>query len=159
MPQLQGGRPEAAAVIWDWRGAAAPEPAPEESPGRNRLLGTVQGLVAGTLGLLVYNFWSTTIGTVIFCIAGIVLFSALVSPTGLYLGVQGVFRTLGRWTGIALTWILMVPVFYLFFLPFGALLRRGRRDRLKRYFERDAESYWEPHEGPTAASDSFERQY
>ncbi len=159
MLRVREGRPEAAAVVWDWRGGRAEEVPEAESPARNRLLGTFQGLGAGVLGLLIHRFWSTTIATVVFCVAGVVLFSALVSPTGLYVGVQGLFRTLGRWTGTALTWILLVPVFYLFFLPFGALLRRGRRDRLKRYYERDAESYWEPHEGPTAASDSCERQY
>ncbi len=124
-------------------------------------IGAVAELVGaiGVFGSLVYLFWSTTIGTLVFCIASIVLFSALVSPLGLYAGVQGVFRTLGRWTGIALTWLMLVPVFYLFFLPFGASFRRGRRDRLKRYFERGAETYWEPHEGPTAGSESCERQY
>jgi hypothetical protein len=50
-----------------------------------------------------------------------------------------------------------VPIFYLLFAPFGELLRRGRRDRLHRYFEPDAESYWEPH--MVIRSSSRERQY
>ena len=157
MLQGETGRPEAAAAIWDWRNGG--ETREEEAPTRVRLKGALQGMGAGVFGLLVYLFWSTTMGTIISCIAGIVLFSALLSPEGLYAGVQGVFRTLGRWTGIALTWILLVPLFYLFFLPYGTVFRRGRRDRLKRYFEQDVGTYWEPHEGPTSGSESRERQY
>jgi hypothetical protein len=56
-----------------------------------------------------------------------------------------------------MTWIVMIPIFYLFFLPFGKLLRRGRNDRLRRYYEREAETYWEPHT-PMQAS-SLERQF
>ena len=69
------------------------------------------------------------------------------------------FLRLGHWTGIALAWLLLVPIFYLAFLPFGLLLRRGRRDRLRRRLDPDAVSYWEPHDGPTAASGSRDRQY
>ena len=93
----------------------------------------------------------------VLCVAAIILFSALVSPTGLYRGIQGLFATLGNATGRALTWLMLVPLFYLFFLPFGVLLRRGRRDRLKRYFEPDKESYWEPHKHFSAAD--HERQF
>jgi hypothetical protein len=104
-----------------------------------------------------YLFWSRAIGTVVLGMSAIILFSALVSPTGLYRRVEGLFATLGTATGRALTWLMLVPLFYLFFLPFGRLLRSGRRDQLKRYFESDRNSYWEPHK-PFSAAD-HERQF
>jgi len=55
--------------------------------------------------------------------------------------------------------LLLVPIFYLAFAPFGLLLRRGRRDRLRRRLDPEAASHWEPHEGPTAGSGSMRRQY
>jgi hypothetical protein len=63
--------------------------------------------------------------------------------------------------GRLLTWVLLVPLFYAFFLPFGALLRRGRSDRLARRFDAGATSYWEPRESrrPTHASGQLDRQY
>ena len=85
--------------------------------------------------------------------------SVLVSPNGLYLGIERLFDLLGRLLGRGMTWLLLVPIFFLFFLPFGALLRRGRRDRLKRWFDPEADSYWEQHEGPTAGSPERARQY
>jgi hypothetical protein len=153
---MEAGRPEAAAAIWNWREDAQAS-APSARSARWR--GVLRGALVASVGLLLFAFWSTRVGAVVCIVAGVILFSALVSPTGLYAGVEGLFAALGKWTGQALTWIVMVPLFYLFFLPFGLLLRRGRRDRLKRYFESDAPSYWEPHEGPTASSASRVRQY
>ncbi len=153
------GRPEAAAVIWDPSADPAADAAGSEAPGHGRVMGILQGLVAVGVGLALYRFWSTTVGTVVVSIGSIVALSALISPAGLYLGIRRFFAALGRWTGTALTWILMPALFYLFFLPFGTLLRRGRRDRLRRFYEPETETYWEPHEGLHASSGSYERQY
>jgi hypothetical protein len=154
----RGGRPEAAAEIWNWRepqiGAEA-----QESPQRARVLGSLQAVGTALLGALLFNYWSSIVGTVVLGLAGVILASALISPTGLYLGIRRGFSALGQLTGRAMTWILMVPIFYLIFLPFGALFRRGRRDRLKRYFDTDAATYWDPHEGPTASSHRYDRQF
>ncbi len=147
------GRPEAALVIWEWRGPGAQAIAAENS--RLRIKGVVQGLVGGALGAALYFFLSPTVGTIVLTIASVVMLAALVSPGGLYRGIEGVFAALGRATGRGLTWLMLLPLFYLFFLPYGVLARRGRRDRLKRYFERDEASYWEPHR----TSGSPERQF
>jgi hypothetical protein len=119
----------------------------------------LQAAIAALVGAAMVSFWSRPIGTVVLTVASIVGISALASPLGLYAAIERLFLTLGRVTGRLLTWILLVPVFYGFFVPFGLLMRRGRRDRLQRRLEPDAPTYWEPHAGPTAASISHERQY
>jgi hypothetical protein len=48
----------------------------------------------------------------------------------------------GSLVGTAVAWLLLAPVFYLFFLPFRVLARRGKNDRLQRRFVPDAKSYW-----------------
>jgi hypothetical protein len=151
------GRPEAAAVVWNWRDRATGFR--KVTAGRVRLRGLLQAALAALLGSAILFFWSRAIGTAVLAIATIVAFSALASPLGLFAAIERLFLTLGHATGTLLTWILLVPVFYGFFVPFGRLMRRGRRDRLKRHLEADAETYWEPHAGPTAASTSHERQY
>jgi hypothetical protein len=122
-------------------------------------VGSLQAFGVGALGGAIFLFWSPATGRVVLGVAAIVLLAALVSPTGLYAGIRQLLLTLGRWTGQALTWALLVPLFYLVFLPFGWLFRRGSRDLLKRYFDPEAATYWEPHEGATAASESRQRQY
>ncbi len=155
MTGLQPGRPEAAEVIWRWR--EPPKKNAEPSASKARIKGTIQGGVGLGVAAAIYLLWSQTIGTVVFCISTTILLSALASPLGLYRIIEGVFVSLGNHTGRALTWLTLVPLFYLFFLPFGLLFRRGRRDRMKRFFEPDEQSYWEPHKAFSAAD--HERQF
>ena len=153
---LRVGNPKASAAIWRWR---AEEPKSEAAPSAAsmRVRGTLQALAGAAFGLAFHLFWSRTVAIVVFTAAAVVLLCALVSPNGLYALLHRLFEATGRVVGRAMTWIVMLPIFYLFFLPFGKLLRRGRRDRLHRFFEPEAETYWEPHE-PIPTS-SLERQY
>ncbi len=153
------GRAEAAAAIWDWRPAAGARGDAAGEAGRKRLRGVVQALVTAGVGGLLLFFSLRVPAFVAFGLAGLVGVSALVAPTSLFAAIEHAFLGLGRWTGWLLGWVLLVPVFYLFFAPFGRLLRRGRRDRLQRRFDREAPSYWEPHRGLRVASDSHRRQY
>lgn len=157
---MKAGRVEAAAVVWDWQGKATRSASSAGgSAARARRKGLVQAAVSALLGATLFAFWSQAIGTVVLTIASIVGLSALVSPLGLYAAIERLLLWLGHATGRLLTWLLLAPVFYGFFVPFGLLLRRGRRDRLKRRLDPDAPSYWEAHAGLTAASSSYEKQY
>ena len=70
------------------------------------------------------------------------LLAALLSPDRLYLGIGRGLEILGRGIGRGLSILLLSPVFFLFVLPFGLLLRTGRRDRLERRLDRSASTYW-----------------
>jgi hypothetical protein len=152
----RAGSAEAAAVIWSW---GERESAPAAPASRIRLRGLLQALATGAAGTALYFFWSELVGYFVLGLAVALGLSALISPTGLFAGFQNLFAALGRWTGRVLTLVLMAVIFVLFFLPFGKLFRRGRRDRMRRWLEPEARSYWEPHSGPTASSSSRERQY
>jgi hypothetical protein len=152
----RAANPEAAAAIWRWRdGEAKGDAAP--SAASVRLRGSLQALAGYAIAAAIHLFWSKTVAAVALALTTVVLFCALVSPHGLYALVRRLFDATGRVVGHATTWAVMTPIFYLFFLPFGKLLRRGRRDRLRRYYESEAETYWEPHT-PMQTS-TLERQY
>jgi hypothetical protein len=153
---LRVGSPKASAAIWRWR-AGEPDSEPRPSAASVRVRGTLQALAGTAFGVASHLYWSKTVAIVAFSAAGVVLFCALASPHGLYALLSRLFEATGRVVGRAMTWIVMLPIFYLFFLPFGKLLRRGRRDRLHRFFDRDAQTYWEPH--MVMKSSSRERQY
>jgi hypothetical protein len=147
-------RPAASAVIWPWREGASQAAV---SPSRVRRRALLQALAGAAFGSVCFLFWSRSVAYFAFAMAALVLVSALVSPSGLHAGMQRLFETTGRVLGRAMTWLLMAPLFYLFFLPFGMILRRGKRDRLRRYFDPEAESYWESH--TSVPTSSWERQY
>jgi hypothetical protein len=157
MEQLAGGRAEAAAAIWDWRASTATDAARDPSPTRRR--GLIQGAVGAAVG---GGFWMLGwhgVAVAACVIAGVVAAAALLSPGGLYAAIQRLIEATAHAVGVGLSWLLLVPFFYLFFAPFGALFRRGRRDRLCRRYESDAATYWEPHEGQRASSSRLDRQY
>jgi hypothetical protein len=149
---------DAAPLDWGW-GDVTVVAAPAPTPRQIRIRGTVQFLVGATVATLFYLYGPVAIAYAVYTFASLVLLSALTSPTGLYAGFDRLFHWTGRLVGRALTWALMVPLFYGVFLPFGKLFRRGARDRMRRHMEPDAATYWEPHSGNTAASTSHTRQY
>ena len=55
MSAHEPGRPEAAKAIWNWRDKSAKESA-GMAPGRGRIVGSVQALVAAGFGLAIYVF-------------------------------------------------------------------------------------------------------
>jgi hypothetical protein len=158
MSEQRSGRAEAALAIWSWRDPQPDGPAPPPAS-RERVRGSFQAAIVAAIGGLLLLLGVRTVAWVMLGAAAIVLFAALASPRGLYALLDRMTRAIGRRIGRALTWLLLVPLFYLFFLPFGLLFRRGRRDRLKRYFDSEAPTYWEALEGPTAASSSHETQW
>jgi hypothetical protein len=159
MPEQRSGKAEAALAIWNWRDPQAQGPPPAPA-GKVRIRGSIQAAIVAAIGILLLLWLGLrTVGFVMLGAAAIVFLAALASPRGLYAVLDGLARAIGRRIGRALTWLLLVPLFYLFFLPFGLLFRRGKRDRLKRYFDGEAATYWETLEGPTAASASHEKQW
>jgi hypothetical protein len=153
------GRPEAATVIWDSTRAVDVRDDPTAEARRKRRHGVVQALVTASAGAVLVLLGLRLPACLAFGAAAVLGLSALVAPLSLYAAIEHALLALGRRTGTLLGWVLLVPVFYLFFAPFGRVLRRGRRDRLQRRFDPDAPSYWEPHRGMRVASDSRRRQF
>jgi hypothetical protein len=152
---LRPGRPEAAAAIWDWRGTAA-APAHAAPVWRRALVQCAIGLAIA----LALAWWGARVLAAI--AAGIALFTlaaALASPDGLYRRIERALEAFARWVGNALTWLFMALAFYLIFLPFGLLFRRGRRDSMRRYFEADQESYWQRRDPEREETRSRERPF
>lgn len=160
MRELRAGRPEAAAVIWTGRAEAASPPAKRGAKGPHaRLRGLLQGGVGIAFGALLVWLGHPRIGTVAASLGALVAVAALVSPTGLFAAIESGFATLGAWTGRALTWLLMPAIFYGFFMPFGLLFRRGRRDAMRGFYESEAPTYWSQRDERRSGSSSRHRQY
>jgi hypothetical protein len=119
----------------------------------------VRGLALAAVGCLVFLFWSRGLGGVALFVSGIVLASALVSPTGLYAALERALEALTRATGLGLTWVFMALIFFAVVTPFGYLFRRGRRDPMRRYYEPAATTYWSERTLGRSASKLRARQF
>jgi hypothetical protein len=158
MTRATAGRPEAAAAIWSWQPAG---PSPRPATGPIRLRGVLQAAVGLAVAGAFAWFGYRTPALVVGAIASFVALAALASPLGLFAAIERVIAALGVRIGQALTWILLPAIFYAFFVPFGRLFRRGRRDAMRRFFDREAPSYWTERGAPgtRAGSASHERPY
>ena len=68
------------------------------------------------------------------------------------------FMVLAFPIGWVMSHVIFAIVFYLVFTPIGLLFRISGRDLLKRRFDREAETYWEPHKPKDSPEDYF-RQF
>lgn len=156
--ELLPGRAEAARVIWDWRGTRARQ-ASDHRVRSVRLRGIGGGVVGGLVGLVLYHYVSVTVAMIAFGVAGLTSVTALVSPLGAYRWVEKAAGLLALAIGMILTWILLTPVYYGFFLPFSLLFRRGDADQMKRRLDAAAPSYWIKRRDPAPGPAPYERQF
>lgn len=151
------GRPEAAAAIWRWRQEGGGGDAAEAA--RQRRRGVIQAAVGVVAGAAVFFFWRREAAYVVWAVSAVTLALALVSPLGAFAALGRGLARFSHWVGRALAWVLFVPVFFLFFTLFGRLLRSGRRDRLERWFDRGAASYWQRRPDGDRTLADYRRQF
>jgi hypothetical protein len=94
---------------------------------------------------------------VIWGVAALVALVGLIRPRAIRLVYLGMIY-LAFPIGWVVSHVLLALVLYLLFTPIGWALRLFGRDPLVRRFDREAASYWTPHEQP-ASIDRYFRQF
>ncbi len=162
IPLLRSGSVPASSSAWPWRDApGSSESAANRASLRSSLRreGAIRALVGGAIGGVFFYFGALTLASVAWAGAGVVLLAALASPDGLYAAIGRALARLGLGLGRLLAILLLTPVFFLFFLPFGRLLRSGRRDRLERWWDPAALSYWHRRDDAPRTKASYEKTF
>ena len=125
-------------VVWPWTNT---ETIQEEGP--SKIMGVVGFLIASSIAAFFYFKTDHHIATyVIMSIATVILVCALFIPPA-YKKIHHGLNIFAFYVGTALSWILLVPFFYLVF-PFCRLSQKIKgKDPLNRAFPTDKASYWE----------------
>jgi len=144
------------AAIWPWCNPPVRNSAEEKAKIRKR------ALIQSSVGVLVGYFFALAMhkpvaAVVILVIAVWIFVSGLFIPVA-FTKTEVFFAKFGRGVGAALTWILLVPFFYLCFLPGHGLLALLRKDPLKLKFPSDEPTYWEDRP-PVIDVNDFKKQY
>lgn len=147
---------EASRVVWNWRN---PPTAAVPPPAAMRRRGVRQGLVGAAVATGVYLLWSPTVGVIGWGLAGTAAALAVLSPGGAYAALERGLGRAARVVGRGLTWLLLTPIYLLFFTPFRLLLRRRARDRLARRFPGGLPSYWVTREAERLPPERYRRLY
>lgn len=154
-------RAEASSIAWSWRDRAAQkERARAREAASARTRGVIGGLIGVAAAFAVYYFLEHALvaGVIGGFALGLTLL-ALVSPLGAYKRVSGLLERFAHAVGSGVTWVLMTLLYFLVFLPTGALLRARRRLGITRAADRSLPTYWKRTEERARTPESYRRQF
>ena len=133
--------PSVLSVAWPWREKASREAKPQpKSPSKAAVL--IQSILMAAVGA--FLFWKLgkhVMGLVAGCLAAVVLVSGFFIPP-LYAAIERFGKRLGKWVGVALTWGLLAPFYYLCLSPMHLSLKIRGKDPLQRQFPTREPTYW-----------------
>ena len=142
-------------AVWRWREAGEKKP---DATAARQHRATVQFFVMLVVGGVLSLFPKTRpMGITVAVLALFVWGSGFWLPR-VFDGIDRFFRAFGRIVGISMTWLLLVPFFYLVFVPARIVLWMTGKDPMKRRIRTGEATYWVPR--PAARSmESYRKQY
>lgn len=152
---MEANRNAVADAVWNWRSAAVKK---NQSSGRHAGKAVAEAAIMASVGAFFFwKFHKLWLAGVIWALAGIVLVGGLFIPP-LYAGFKKAGSMLATGVGIAVSWILLVPFFYICFTVGRLALLATGKDPMQRRFSPEMKSYWTPH-ARTIDPASYTRQY
>ncbi len=148
--------PSVAAVVWPWR--TPPQPRHRPSFLRVLLQVCIPYAVAAILYFVAPWTHSKTIAGVVACVGTLLLLLGLFAPKAFVCVERFVFRFVA-WVGVALSWLLLTPLFFTFFLGSSIIWKLRRKDPLYRRLEPTAASYWNLRKPITDPVKHYGRQF
>ncbi|MBU1692467.1 MAG: hypothetical protein KJ726_02005 [Verrucomicrobia bacterium] len=129
------------AVVWPWCRLPS-SPAAGEATRALRRRAVIQALVTTVIGAAIYFLLKHKVaGWIVWGIAAFVLLSGLFVPS-VFQAVDRFMKRFGQAVGTGLTYLLLVPFFYLVFLPGHVLMKVLHKDPLKLKFPPGGTSLW-----------------
>jgi hypothetical protein len=130
-------------TVWPWKTRAAEgSAAPSGRPAWVR--GGIQALITAGIGFVLYRYAGHAgMAYAVWTIALVVAVSSICIHR-VFAAIEGFGRRLGVWVGTGLTWGLLVPFFYLVFVPGRLVMALLGKDPMKREFPAKEASCWSP---------------
>ena len=131
----------------------------DDKPSMNPALSSVliQAFVRATVGLIFFLLKKSMTANVLWGVSGILLVSGLFIPP-VFNRIEQFGRWFGKWAGMVITWVLLVPMFFLVFMPGRFILKMRGIDPMCRKFPTDAKTYWVPRK-PVTNLEEYKRQF
>ena len=127
-------------AVWNWRATVKPVTPPE--PHELRKLALVPVCVLLVV-FFVLRFWLGFHHASLVALGFLVFFVAVAAVRPQWLpGIQRAGMKFGVFVGIALTWILLVPFYYIVFIPLRLLFKLKGKDLMFRTYDPSASTYW-----------------
>jgi len=120
---------------------------------------TIQFLITAAIAVVLFALLKHTVPAVIVgTISVVVLISGLFFPS-FFIRIEKLGKVLGTWMGIGVTWLLLVPLFYLVFFPGRLILLLMKKDPLDRKFPSPAKTCWSEKKARANPEESYRRLF
>ena len=140
-------------AIWPWQ---KPVSSQQDVP-PTLLFSLLTLLVAWAIGSLLYFYGHPTIAILAFSISTFVFIAARFFPKG-YVVIERVFKKFSAVVGGSLTWLCLVPFFYICF-PIGKIAQiLKKKDPMHRKLHPEVGSYWQTCKKRASVED-YKRQF
>ncbi len=140
-------------TVWPWQGDKH-----SSKPKKPSLATAVSTLaIAWVIAGVFYYFSHPIMAAAVACISMLVFFCSQFLPD-IYSIIEGLIKKLSRGIGLLLTWITLVPFFYLCFGGGRIIQKITGKDPMNRNLESSATTYWlKREEGPTV--EQYRKQF
>ena len=129
---------EASRTIWQWRQSQSTTNPSSQS----RKKASIHLVIGAIVASLFFFFDIPRMATVVASISTFTFLLGLLSPNNLFPALQASLQRLGALLALVVTWVSMLPLFFLFFVPFRFLFRQKGKDSMKRFYDPNASTYW-----------------
>jgi hypothetical protein len=128
-------------AVWRWQdGATAQAKGPSASALRQH--GAIRGVIAFAVASAFWFTHHTNMAIVVAAIGATTLLTALLSPLGLYTRLTRALDVFAQGVGTAITWLILVPIYFLVITPIGTVMGMGSRDPLRRKWTAQTPTFW-----------------
>ena len=117
----------------------------------------LQAVIPTVVGAVFFFKGKPVAAGILWSIGILLLVSGFLIPS-LFAKIEQGGRWFGKGVGTAITWLLLVPMFYLVFVPGRLILMIQGIDPMCRKFPTDAPTYWVPRK-PVVNVDEYKRQF
>lgn len=146
---------EVTAVVWRWKESSAAHAVQTHS--KPALRAVIQAVIVGGIGAFVLSRGHKGVAIFLISISAFLLISGLFIPW-LFLGFEKFGKKLGQWVGGALTWLLLMPTFFILFFPGRILLWATGKDPMHLKFPSREATYWTPRP-PVERIEQYTKQF
>ena len=144
-----------AQVVWPWR---TPPQARASGAWTRRRRALLQcAVTAAVATLLTWWLGRYRFGLCLYGFSAVILICGFLAPKA-FATLERLGQKLAHVVAMALTWLLLMPFFYLCFAPARLILKLTGKDPMHRRFERNRNSYWVDHKPPPTPQ-PYTRQY
>ena len=120
---------------------------------------TVQFFITAAIAVLLFAVLKHTVPAIIVgTISVIILISGLFFPS-VFLKIEKFGKLLGTWVGTGITWLLLVPLFYIVFALGRLILVITKKDPLDRKFPSLAKTCWTEKKPRANPKESYRRLF